>query len=122
MRHLAPFLLAPLLFAALAVLPAHAGTLEFDTAGTTLKPLGKTPYNATLEAQMLGVTSTQPQGEEVQAGIVAAQIIAILLIILLVLRPMPSAQTTLPALRQVLAAAFARSRTRVNIARSPFDL
>ncbi len=109
--------------ALIAAWPAVAGTIIFEDNGTTsLTTVASSPYDSALVAQTLSLPYTSKETSETNTAIVTVQLAAILAIVLVFLRSVPSAMTVLRLVNHALAAALAKPRTRSIMARSPFDL
>ena len=109
-------------FGTIIALPARPSTVtEVTVPADPLITATKSPYATLIEAQTLPAQEFTTIPATLGTNILALQTLILLTAMLIVLRWAPPAPVVLRKLRQA-AAALARSRTRVTIARNPFDL
>ena len=83
---------------------------------------GASAFTTALEAGLGPAPAQSGTDIKPEAHTITIQVVLLVVLILLVLRPLPSARVVLRRGRHAALAALARSRTRDTIARSPFDL
>ncbi len=109
--------------ALLTASPSFATTVQFDGVLPIEPPApSQSPYDLVIQSQFVREPDFAYGTEPNMSAVPVFQVGAVLLIILVGLRLIPSASTAARRGRQALAAASARPRTRSIMARSPFDL